>query len=58
MQVYSLGHCSVIVLAETSSELVQRYLNWSEQSRGTSILKKVYGTLVLLGGVYIIYVSP
>lgn len=55
---YGLGHCSVIVLAGTSSELVQRYLNWSEQSRGNSILKKVCGTLVLLGGVYLIYIAP
>ncbi|MFH1842719.1 MAG: hypothetical protein ABIF77_05885 [bacterium] len=55
---YGVGHCAVIVLAGTSSELVQRYLNWSEQSRGTAILKKVCGALVLLGGVYLIYVAP
>jgi cytochrome c-type biogenesis protein len=55
---YGLGHCAVIVLAGTSSELVQRYLNWSERSRGTAILKKVCGALVLLGGVYLIYVAP
>jgi cytochrome c-type biogenesis protein len=55
---YGLGHCSVIVLAGTSSELVQRYLHWSEQSRGTTILKKVCGALVLLGGVYLIYAAP
>jgi len=55
---YGVGHCAVIVLAGTSSELVQRYLNWSEQSRGTAVLKKVCGALVLLGGVYLIYVAP
>lgn len=55
---YGLGHCSVIVLAGTSSEVVQRYLNWSEQSRGTAILKKVCGALVLLGGIYLLYVAP
>ncbi len=55
---YGLGHCSVIVLAGTSSELVQRYLNWTEHSRGTAILKKVCGALVLLGGIYLIYVVP
>ena len=55
---YGLGHCSVIILAGTSSELVQRYLNWSEHSRGTAILKKVCGALVLLGGIYLIYVAP
>ncbi len=55
---YGLGHCAVIVLAGTSSELVQRYLNWSEQSRGTAVVKKVCGVLVLLAGIYLIYVAP
>jgi cytochrome c-type biogenesis protein len=52
---YGLGHCSVIVLAGTSTELVQRYLNWSEESRALSILKKVCGVLVLAGGVYMVW---
>ena len=55
---YGLGHCSVIVLAGTSTELVQRYLNWNEKSKGTLIVKKVCGVLVLLGGVYLIYTAP
>lgn len=55
---YGLGHCSVIVLAGTSTELVQRYMNWTEKSRGTVILKKICGVLVLLGGVYMIYIAP
>jgi cytochrome c-type biogenesis protein len=55
---YGLGHCSVIVLAGTSLKLVQRYLNWSERSRGTLALKRVCGALVILGGVYLIYTVP
>jgi len=55
---YGVGHCSVIVLAGTSTELVQRYLNWSEKSRGTTIVKKVCGVLVILGGLYLIYAAP
>ena len=31
---YGVGHCAVIVAAGTSTELVQRYLNWNEQSKG------------------------
>ena len=54
---YGIGHCSVIVLAGTSTELVERYLNWSEESKGTSILKKVCGVLVLLAGLYMIYAA-
>jgi cytochrome c-type biogenesis protein len=54
---YGVGHCSVIVAAGTSTELVQRYLNWNEASRGSVILKKVCGAAVLLGGVYLIYTA-
>jgi len=54
---YGVGHCSVIVVAGTSTELVQRYLNWNEQSKGAVILKKVCGVLVLLAGVYLIYIA-
>jgi cytochrome c-type biogenesis protein len=57
LAVYGVGHCSVIVAAGTSTELVQRYLNWNEESKGAAILKKVCGGLVLLGGVYLIYVA-
>lgn len=52
---YGVGHCSVIVLAGTSTELVQRYLDWNEKSKGATIVKKVCGVLVILGGVYLIY---
>ena len=55
--VYGLGHCSVIVVAGTCSELVQRYMNWNEKSRGTVILKKICGVLVLTGGLYLIYIT-
>lgn len=53
---YGIGHCSVIVLAGTFTEVVQHYLNWSEKSKGALILKKVCGLLVLLGGLYLVYI--
>ena len=56
--VYGIGHCSVIVTAGTSTEMVQHYLNWNERSKGTLIVKYICGVLVLLGGVYLIYVAP
>jgi cytochrome c-type biogenesis protein len=55
---YGVGHCSVIVLAGTFTEVVQRYLNWNEKSRGATILKVACGVLVMLGGVYLIYTAP
>ena len=54
---YGIGHCAVIVLAGTSTELVQRYLNWNEQSRGVQLVKAVCGVLVIVGGVYLIYAA-
>ncbi|OGG54906.1 MAG: cytochrome C biogenesis protein [Candidatus Handelsmanbacteria bacterium RIFCSPLOWO2_12_FULL_64_10] len=56
--IYGLGHCSVIVVAGTSTELVQRYLNWTETSPGAVVVKKICGVLVLLGGIYLIYTAP
>lgn len=54
---YGIGHCSVIVFAGTFTEVVQRYLNWNERSKGAVVLKKVCGVLVLLGGIYMIYIA-
>ena len=55
--VYGVGHCSVIVMAGTSTELVQHYLNWTDKSRAAVMVKKVCGVLVLLGGIYLIYIA-
>jgi cytochrome c-type biogenesis protein len=54
---YGIGHCSVIVLAGTSTGLVQRYLNWNEKSKGAVILKRICGVLVLLAGLYLMYIA-
>lgn len=54
---YALGHISVIVFAGTFSEAVQDYLDWNENTKGAIILKKVCGVLVLLGGLYLIFVN-
>ena len=54
---YGVGHCAVIVLAGTFTETVQHYLNWNESSQGATILKKICGVLVLLGGLWMIYTA-
>jgi cytochrome c-type biogenesis protein len=53
--VYGVGHSLVLILAGTFTEIVQRYLNWTERSKGTVVLKRICGALVILGGVYLIY---
>jgi cytochrome c-type biogenesis protein len=55
---YGLGHCSVIILAGTFTEVVQRFLNWNEHSKGVRVVKCVCGVLVLLGGAWLIYSAP
>jgi cytochrome c-type biogenesis protein len=55
---YGLGHCSVIVLAGTSTEVVERYLKWDGQSKGIAIVKAICGILVILGGVWLIHTAP
>ena len=52
---YAVGHCAVIVLAGTSTGWVQRYLNWSERSKGAVAVRRVCGVLILLAGAYMIY---
>ncbi|HEY3278601.1 MAG TPA: cytochrome c biogenesis protein CcdA [Syntrophorhabdaceae bacterium] len=54
---YAVGHCSIIVLAGTFTELVQRYLNWNEKSKGPLVVKRVCGAFVVLGGIYLIYTT-
>lgn len=55
---YGIGHCSVIVFAGTFTGVVQRYMNWNEKSKGAVIVKRICGVLVLIGGIYLIYVAP
>lgn len=55
---YGIGHCGVIVAAGTSTELVQRFLDWNEQSKGTVWVKRICGFLVILGGLWMIYSAP
>ena len=55
--VYGLGHCSVIVLAGTFTELTQKYMNWNEKSKGAIILKRLCGVLVLMGGLYLVFIA-
>ncbi len=54
---YGVGHCAVIVLAGTSSEWVQRYLNWNGNASGTRWLRWACGALVLCGGLYLVRIA-
>jgi len=51
---FGIGHCSVIVGAGTLTGKVQKYLNWSEESRTILWTKRICGILVIFGGIYLI----
>jgi cytochrome c-type biogenesis protein len=51
---YGIGHCAVLVMAGTFTEVVEHFLRWNDKSKGAIILKKICGVLVILGGVYMI----
>jgi cytochrome c-type biogenesis protein len=41
-------------LAGSTGGWVQRYLNWTESSKTMTMVKRVCGALVVLGGIYLI----
>ena len=57
LMAYGIGHCALIIAAGTSTELVQRFLNWNEQSKGLAAIKVICGILVIIGGVWLIYTA-
>jgi len=54
---FGIGHCAIIVAAGSLTNVVQKYLDWTENSRATHIIKKITGFLVILGGIYFIYLT-
>jgi cytochrome c-type biogenesis protein len=54
---FGVGHCSVIVGAGSLAHTVQKYLHWTDQSKGAAWLKRCAGAFVMLGGVYFVYTA-
>lgn len=54
---FGIGHCSVIVAAGSMTQVVQKYLNWTDGSKMTTYIKRSAGFLVVIGGIYFIYTS-
>lgn len=54
---FGVGHCAVIGLAGSSTELVQRYLDWNEGSRAVGLLKVICGVLVLVAAAVLVYTA-
>ena len=52
---YAFGHCLLIVLAGTFTEVVEKYLRWSEDSKAVMLLKKACGIIMLIAAAYLIF---
>ena len=48
---FILGHCGILVLAGTFTEIVKKYLSWNIASRGTQMLRKICGVLIIIGAI-------
>jgi cytochrome c-type biogenesis protein len=55
LSAFAIGHCAVIIAAGTSTRLVQQITKWDDQSKGITIIRKICGILVLIGGIYLLY---
>ncbi len=51
---YAAGHCLVIIIAGTFTELVNHVLKWNDSSKGAIYLKKLCGLLVVVAGLYML----
>jgi cytochrome c-type biogenesis protein len=54
---FGIGHCAVITIAGSLTNLVQNYLNWSENSKMNTYIKRIAGIFVIFGGFYFIYTT-
>lgn len=54
---YGLGHTSVIALAGTFTGAVQRMLDWNERSAALTVTRRICGLLIILAGLYLLYLS-
>ena len=48
---FIIGHCGVLILAGTFTEVVKKYLSWNVASKGTQILRIICGVLIIIGAI-------
>ncbi len=48
---FILGHCGILVLAGIFTEIVKKYLSWNVSSKGTQILRRICGILIIIGAI-------
>jgi cytochrome c-type biogenesis protein len=54
---FGLGHCGIIVAAGSSTSLVTKYLNWTNQTKGIMYIRKISGIIIFLAGIDFIFIN-
>jgi cytochrome c-type biogenesis protein len=54
---FGLGHCAVIVAAGSLTSLVQKYLNWTDDSKAIIYIKRIAGVFIIFAGLYFIHLT-
>ena len=54
---YAVGHCALIVLAGIFTGFVENYAKSKGVSNFSTLTKRISGVLILLGGIYILYLN-
>ena len=57
LALFAMGHCLLMILAGVSPRFINFFLRWNERTLSASIIKKVCGTLLVMGGAYLIYAA-
>jgi cytochrome c biogenesis protein CcdA len=57
LALFAMGHCLLLILAGMSPRFIHFFLRWNERTLSASIIKKVCGTLLVMGGAYLIYTA-
>ncbi len=55
---YAVGYVGVLVFCGTFAGFVQGFLRWDAQSKGTKIVNRVCGVLVIAAALYLVYTAP
>ena len=52
LAMFLMGHCGVLIVAGTFTKLVKQFLSWDAAAKGTFIIRKICGVLIIIGAIY------
>jgi cytochrome c-type biogenesis protein len=58
VMMYALGNCTVLVVAGTSAGFVSGFMKLDEKARFTLVMNHLFGIILILIGLLLIYKAP